>query len=63
VQETVQPTGGMKTKKISTSIEYMVNERFNLKFFHEWSRNIPEISTSFKTTNWNAGFSIRFTLS
>ncbi len=63
VQETVQPTGGMRTKKISTSIEYMVNERFNLKLFHEWSRNIPEISTSFKTTNWNAGFSIRFTLS
>ena len=61
-QQSVQTTGGIQTFKIGLSIDYMVNERLNLRLFYDRTRNIPELSTSFPTTNWNGGISIKFTI-
>lgn len=63
VQESVQTTGGTKTRRLSLSVEYMVNERFQIRMFFDRTRNIPELSTSFPTTNWNGGLSLKFSIS
>lgn len=58
-----QPTGGTNVISIKASADYVINERITVKAFYERIMNIPVISTSFPTTNTNAGISLRLTLS
>lgn len=63
VEQTNQATSGQNTISIKTSADYVISERLNIRLF--WDKNIsnPIISTSYPTSNGNAGLSIRFTLS
>lgn len=58
-----QPTGGTNVISIKASADYIINERITVKAFFERIMNIPVISSSFPTTNTNAGISLRLTLS
>ncbi len=55
-------TGGQKEVSIQPSIDYVLNNRINIKFFFDQRRVIPYISTSAPITNTKAGISIRISL-
>jgi len=61
-QGIAEPTRGLKTIRISPSIDYDVNEQLNLRLFFDRSRTIPATSASFPITNTAAGLTIRFSL-
>ncbi len=56
------PTRGMKSIRISPSVDYTVNKQLSLRLFYDYSRTIPATSASFPITNTSAGLQIRFSL-
>ena len=55
-------TGGQKVVTIQPSIDYVLNNRVNIKFYFDQRRVIPYISTSAPMTNTRAGVQIRVSL-
>ncbi len=55
-------TYGQKAITISPSIDYVLNNRVNLKFYFEQNRTIPKISNAFPITNTKAGLQVRISL-
>ena len=58
-----QLTGGSNIISIKFSADYVINERVNIRLFYDRIINNPVTSNSFKTTNTNAGLSLRLSLS
>lgn len=58
----VIPTSGQKVIGIAPSIDYIVNNRLNLRFFYDRRQTIPVISTSYPITNTRGGLTVRFML-
>ncbi len=56
-------TRGMKTLRISPSIDYIINNRLTIRLFYDYNRTIPAVSTSFPVTNTRGGVTVRFSLS
>jgi cell surface protein SprA len=61
-QEAALPTAGQKVITISPSIDYVLNNRVNLRLFFDQRRTIPKISTSAPITTTRAGLQIRISL-
>jgi cell surface protein SprA len=61
-QGTAFGTGGQKVIRLAPSIDYVLNNRVNLKLYFEQNRNIPKISSSFPITNTRGGVQIRISL-
>jgi len=59
----VIPTSGQKVIRIAPSIDYVVNNRLNLRFFYDRSQTIPAISSAYPITNTRGGITFRFVLS
>lgn len=57
------PTSGQKVVGISPSIDYVVNNRLNLRFFYDRRQTIPVISTAYPITSTSGGITFRFVLS
>ena len=57
-----QITAGQRIITIKTTIDYVLSDRFNLRFFYDRIVNKPFVSLSYPTSNTNIGFSVRFTL-
>jgi cell surface protein SprA len=55
-------TGGQKEITIQPSIDYVLNNRINIKLFFDQRKVIPYISTSAPMTNTRAGINIRVSL-
>lgn len=55
-------TGGQKVITIQPSIDYVLNDRINIKLFFDQRRVVPYISTSAPTINTRAGVQIRVSL-
>ena len=55
-------TGGQKVISISPSIDYILNNRINLKLYFDQQRVIPYISTTVPMTTTSAGLQIRVSL-
>ena len=55
-------TGGQKVITIQPALDYVINNRINLKIFFDQRRIIPYISTSAPTTNTRAGVQVRVSL-
>lgn len=55
-------TGGQKVITIQPAIDYVINNRLNIKFFFDQRRIIPYISTAPPTTNTRAGIQLRISL-
>jgi len=61
-QDIVDPTRGSRTLSISPSAEYQLNQRLALRFFVDYNKTVPKVSTSFPITNVQGGVVVRFTL-
>lgn len=61
-QNTAEPTSGARTYSLSPSLDYVVNDRLNIRLFFDRRRTRPYTSASFPITNTNAGIAVRFTL-
>jgi len=55
-------TGGQKVITIQPSVDYVLNNRVDLKLYFNQQRVIPYISTSAPVTNTSAGLQIRISL-
>ncbi len=62
VENTNQPSSGSQTVGVKLSADYPITDRFNIRAFYDWNANDPFVSSSYPTSNTNAGISIRFTL-
>jgi cell surface protein SprA len=62
-EEVSTPTGGTNIISIKVSADYVISERISIRLFYDRIINKPVISTSFPTTNTNAGLSLRLSLS
>ncbi len=61
-QSTSLPTAGQKVVFINPSIDYVISNRVNIKFYFEQRRVEPKISTAPPITNTRAGMQIRISL-
>ena len=61
-QNAAVPVGGQEVISISPSIDYVINNRINLKFYFDERRTIPKISSSPPVTTTRAGIQIRISL-
>lgn len=61
-QQVSEPTRGMKTIRVSPSIDYVINNKLKVKLFFDRNRSIPATSASFPITNTRAGVTISFSL-
>ncbi|MBI2271867.1 MAG: cell surface protein SprA [Bacteroidetes bacterium] len=57
-----QATSGQNIITIKTSADYILNDKLTVRAFFDRIMNRPVISSSFPTSNTNAGISLRFTL-
>lgn len=55
-------TGGQKIITIQPAIDYVINNRINLKFFFDQRKIIPYISSAAPSTNTRAGIQVRISL-
>lgn len=58
----VIPTSGQKVIGIQPTIDYVVNNRLNIKFFYDRRQTIPVISTAYPITTTRGGLTLRFML-
>jgi cell surface protein SprA len=61
-QDIDEPTRGTFTWRIAPSIDYMINNKLNVRLFYDRTFNRPIVSNSFPITNTRGGITIRFTL-
>lgn len=61
-QDLNEPTGGLKSIAFSPTIDYVVNDRFNIQMYFDRQKTVPKISTSYPITSTNAGIKVRFSL-
>ncbi|MEO5999117.1 MAG: cell surface protein SprA, partial [Chitinophagaceae bacterium] len=61
-QDAALPTAGQKVISISPSIDYVLNNRVNVKLYFDQRRVEPKISTSAPITTTRAGVQIRISL-
>jgi len=57
-----QISAGQKVVSINTSADYMVNQKFNIRFFFDKVINNPFVSTQYPNSTTNGGISLRFIL-
>jgi len=56
------PVGGQRVVDIAPSIDYVINNRINLKFYFDQRRVEPKISSSPPITTTRAGLQVRISL-
>jgi len=61
-QNISEPTRGLKSIRISPSVDYALNEQLTLRWFVDYNRTVPATSQSFPITNIQGGLTVRFTL-
>ena len=57
-----QITAGQRIISTKFTADYQISSQLSFRFFYDFIRTRPEVSTSFPTANTKAGISIRFTL-
>ncbi len=58
----VEPDRGNRRITIAPAITYQLNNQLSLRFFFDYSKNIPYTSAGYTTTNIRSGVTVRFTL-
>jgi cell surface protein SprA len=62
IEEVNQPVAGQKVFTVGATADYMLSDRFNLQIYANHNLNNPFVANTFRTSNTNFGFSLRFTL-
>jgi cell surface protein SprA len=62
IEDVNQISTGQRLITLNTSAEYLINEKFTIKFFLDKIITNPFVSSQFPNANTNAGFSLKFTL-
>ncbi|TFH36275.1 MAG: cell surface protein SprA, partial [Bacteroidia bacterium] len=62
VEDVNQPVAGQKIFSIRTTADYVLSDRFNLQAFFDHNINDPFVATTYRRSNTNFGFSLKFTL-
>jgi cell surface protein SprA len=62
IEDVNQPVAGQKVFTLGLTADYMLSDRFNLQVYADHNLNNPFVANTFKTSNTNFGFSLRFTL-
>ncbi len=62
VEEIDQPASGSRTTALKSSADYQVSDNFTLRVFFDYNLDNPRLSTAYRTTKANFGFSLRFQL-
>ncbi|MEI7597100.1 MAG: cell surface protein SprA [Bacteroidota bacterium] len=62
VEDVNQVSSGQRIISINTSVDYQINQRFNIRLFFDKIINNPFVSSQFPNSNTNAGISLRFSL-
>ncbi|MBI1224965.1 MAG: cell surface protein SprA [Bacteroidetes bacterium] len=58
----VEPDRGNRRVTLSPSITYQLNNQLSLRFFFDYSKNVPKTSAGYPTTNIRSGVTVRFAL-
>ncbi|GAC1704806.1 MAG: cell surface protein SprA [Flavisolibacter sp.] len=61
-QNTSFGTAGQKVTRLAPSIDYVLNNRINLKFYFEQNKVVPKIATTAPITTTRAGLQVRIAL-
>jgi cell surface protein SprA len=61
-QEEALPVGGQRVVTISPSIDYVINNRINIKFYFDQRKTTPKISSSPPISTTRGGIQIRISL-
>jgi len=62
VEDSNDVIAGQLISTIKTSADYRINEQVTIRLFFDRTLNNPKVSRTFRTTNSNFGFSVRFEL-
>ena len=62
VEDVNQPVAGQKIFSIRNTADYVLSDRFNLQVFFDHSIRDPFVATTYRTSETNFGFSLKFTL-
>lgn len=57
-----QPVAGQNIFAVRTTADYVLSDRFNLQAFFDHNINNPFVATTYRRSNTNFGFSLKFTL-
>jgi cell surface protein SprA len=57
-----QPVAGQTIFAVRTTADYVLSDRFNLQAFFDHNINSPFVATTYRRSNTNFGFSLKFTL-
>ncbi len=60
--EEAEISSGAKNITLRPSVDYVLNQKFNVKLFYDSNITKPYTSQTFNTSFSNFGFSLRFTL-
>jgi len=58
-----QLTSGQRIFSVKFTADYKISQKLNFRLFYDYIATTPLISTTFPTSNTNAGFALRFILS
>jgi cell surface protein SprA len=53
---------GQQVTSINFTVDYNLNQRFNLRFYFNKVINSPYVSNQYRTSNTKGGLTLRFTL-
>lgn len=61
-QNIAEPTQGQKTISLSATIDYIVNNKLNVRLFYDFRRTTPATLASYPTRTHRGGITFRFSL-
>lgn len=61
-QNIAEPVRGQKTMSLAATIDYIVNEKFNIRIFYDFRKILPATLSSYPTKTHRGGVTFRFSL-
>ncbi len=61
VEDITRKISGNKMYSLKSYADYMLNERFTIRLFLDYNMNAP-LTNGYKTSSWNGGVNLRFSL-
>jgi cell surface protein SprA len=61
-QNIAEPTRGQKTISLAATIDYIINNKLNVRLFYDFRKTIPATLASYPTSSHRGGITFRFSL-